>query len=80
MKTERVTLQVDDAVTAFVALRRSIRRCDELLTAQGNFPSREFIAKDRAEKWEAYQRIAKALGLKPTLDEVKSPVEIGGGE
>lgn len=62
-KTDRVTLRGDDALTAWVALRASIQRLDEL-AEKSDFPKR---AEYRAEQWEAYQRIAKALGLKATL-------------
>lgn len=72
-KQDRITLTAEDAMTVFAALRSSIRELDELLLdgAGEDFPSRSFIEKIRAEKWEVYQRIAKALRVKPTLDVVR---------
>jgi hypothetical protein len=67
MKKYRVTLRADDAIMAFQTLRTSIQNLDELLTRHADDDLREI----RAEKWQAYQRIAKALGLQPTLDKVK---------
>jgi hypothetical protein len=70
MKSDRVTLRADDALIAFNCLRTCIRKSDEFL-ACSNGSGHDFIRSYRAEKWEAYQRIAKALGLEPTLDKVK---------
>lgn len=69
MKTERVTLRVDDALAAFQCIRTCIRKSDEFLAAS-NGSENDFVRKYRDEMAEAYQRIAKALGLKATLDEV----------
>lgn len=59
-KSNRVTLLVDDAVTALVALGRSIERLDETIIYE---PERTHLVPYRDEKWAAYQRIAKALGV-----------------
>jgi hypothetical protein len=67
MKPDRVTILANDAITAFSALRSSIEKSDELI-AGPNAYARESLVEHRAEQWEAYQRIAKALGLKPTLN------------
>lgn len=69
MKRDRVTLRVDDALTAFIELRWSIQSLDKTLS--GHCSDREQLQKFRDEKWESYQRIAKALGVKPTLDKVE---------
>lgn len=70
MKRDRVTLRVDDAISALVALRASIRQLDETL-ATGDYPWLKQTREYREEHWEAYQRIAKALGLRPTIDELR---------
>lgn len=67
-KSNRVSLRDDDALTAFCALRHAIEANDQRLAEPGG--RAEFIAWltiHRDEQWQAYQRIAKALGLKPTL-------------
>lgn len=73
MKSDRVTLHADDALTAFSALRSSIRDLDTLLLEGPgeHFKSRDYLAKTREEKWQAYQRIAKAMGVPPTLDKLR---------
>lgn len=68
MKTSRVTLRIDDAISAFTALRASIENMDRLLAGTTGGAIQE-IAVFRAQQWEAYQRIAKALKLKPTLSQ-----------
>jgi hypothetical protein len=70
MKSDRVTLRADDALTAFTALRTSIRGLDEILLER-DFATRNHFLKMREQDWQAYQRIAKALGLPPTLDRVE---------
>lgn len=60
MKADRVTILANDAITAFSALRSSIEKLDELIE-RTNSHARESLVEYRAEQWEAYQRIAKAL-------------------
>lgn len=57
--SERVTLRVNDAMIAMQTLRASIERMDAANDAE--------LAPYRAEQWEAYERIANALRLKPTI-------------
>jgi hypothetical protein len=66
-KPRRITLRVDDAIMAFGALRRSIEEDDRLLANQPSYEGRERTVQFRAEQFAAYERMAKALGLKPTL-------------
>jgi len=67
MKSERIRLSVDDAILAFGALRSSIEEDDRLLASQPSYEGRERTVEFRARQWEAYQRMAKAIGVKPTL-------------
>lgn len=64
--SDRVTLRADDAIRAFQCLRSSIEQIDGIL-AEYKTGECVFLEHCRAEKWAAYQRIAKALRLKPTL-------------
>jgi hypothetical protein len=74
-KPRCVTLRVDDAILAFGALRSSIERDDRLLARQPEYDGRELTVEFRAEQYAAYERMAKALGLRPTLS-TKEPDEI----
>lgn len=68
--TERVTITANDAIEAFVALRRAIEHNDRALKMfdeNPSLPGREGVEKHRATQWAAYKRIARALHLKPTL-------------
>lgn len=66
--TTHVTLRADDAIIAFTALRSWINESDRILRHYGGHDDEvDAIARHREENWQAYQRIAKALGLRPTL-------------
>lgn len=72
MSKDRVTLRADDAVLAMCELRFSIERDDNRIAAakpedEDDAEHLASLIKFRAVNWQAYQRIAKALGLKPTL-------------
>lgn len=72
MASDRVTIRANDAIEAFVALRRAIEHNDRVLRKFDEnpaLPGREDVAQHRGTQWAAYQRIAKALNLKPTLSE-----------
>lgn len=65
----RKTIVIDeaDAVIAFTAMRAMLRNTETVLAAD----LMRFRAETQAwrdEQWAAYQRLAAALGLKPTLD------------
>lgn len=62
MKSDRVSLRADDAILAMNSLRSAIESLDVLLGKVDG----EALQEIREERWRAYQRIAKALGLEPT--------------
>jgi hypothetical protein len=63
-----VRLRDDDALEAFSALRGAIEDLDRLMVKLGDGDAmKPRFAQWRKEKYDAYCRIAKALGLKPTL-------------
>lgn len=61
MSKARVTILADDAIRAMTALRSNVERMME--RNSDSEVLREILAENR----ESYERIAKALGLKPTL-------------
>jgi hypothetical protein len=73
-KPRRITLRFDDAMEAFSALRSSIERTDRLLDDR-EWDGRDVIERWRDRQFAAYERMAKTLGLRPTLS-TKEPDEI----
>lgn len=65
-----VTLRREDAIRALESMRLDIAADDRFLKEYPNSPA---MRRGRDDKWESYQRIAKALGLNPTLSSNATP-------
>ena len=73
--SDRITISADDGILAMVELRAGIEKLDKMIAGDKSEWAQEHLPLIRAEKFAGYQRICKALGMKPMLADVPAAQE-----